>query len=323
MTEPRTPEPGAVDGAGAVAPGGHVEPTRAAGTVLWRDGAHGREVALIHRPWRDDWSLPKGKLGSGEHTLAAAVRETIEETGQTPVLGRRLPTRRYLRDGWPKRVAWWAATPVGEAPFTPGDEVDAMEWLPLPRARERLTYDHDRRVLDDFRAGPARTVPVIVLRHATAGDKHSWVGDDLLRPLDETGRADAAGLAPLLRAFRVPRVVSSAAARCVETVLPYAAAYDVQVRTERAFTVGAAHAGKDPFDRPAARAAFAALLAGRGPVAVCTHGELVPELMRAALPPLGAPGPRQLALDKGAFWVLHVRAEDGALAALERHAVRG
>ena len=34
----------------------------AAGGVVVRDG----KVAVVHRPKYDDWSLPKGKLDSGE-----------------------------------------------------------------------------------------------------------------------------------------------------------------------------------------------------------------------------------------------------------------
>lgn len=41
----------------------------AAGAVLWRPGSADSEgpveIAVIHRPRYDDWSLPKGKSGSG------------------------------------------------------------------------------------------------------------------------------------------------------------------------------------------------------------------------------------------------------------------
>ncbi len=56
----------------------------AAGAVLWRpgpDGTHRPEVAVIHRPRYDDWSLPKGKVDPGETEAVTAVREIFEETG--------------------------------------------------------------------------------------------------------------------------------------------------------------------------------------------------------------------------------------------------
>jgi 8-oxo-dGTP pyrophosphatase MutT (NUDIX family) len=61
----------------------------AAGGVVWR-GHHGDiEVAVIHRPRYDDWTLPKGKLEPGEPELVAAVREVGEEIGARVAVSRR------------------------------------------------------------------------------------------------------------------------------------------------------------------------------------------------------------------------------------------
>ena len=59
----------------------------AAGTLPWRLGEGGLEVALVHRPRYDDWSWAKGKLDPGEDWAVAAVRETEEETGLVVRLG--------------------------------------------------------------------------------------------------------------------------------------------------------------------------------------------------------------------------------------------
>ncbi|CAM3807440.1 8-oxo-(d)GTP phosphatase [Nocardiopsis rhodophaea] len=313
------------------APAGYMEPIRAAGAVLWRDvdtaGGAGRgkerQIALIHRPDREDWTLPKGKVKNGEHLLTAAVREVTEETGLRPVLGRRIPPQRYLKSGWPKQVEWWAATASGPSSFSPNEEVDALEWVSIPEARERLSYDHDVQVLDNIVSGPLATFPVILMRHASAGEKKSWDDNDLLRPLDEVGRSDALELAEVLSSFGTPRVVSSAAARCTETLLPYAVAYNAPMRTERAFTVQTVDRSAPAYDRQAAHDAFAEVLQEGEPTVVCTHGELVTEMMRDALGRLGAPVSQQLSLRKGTFWVVHVSAADRTLAAIERHTVRG
>ncbi|WP_017573117.1 NUDIX hydrolase [Nocardiopsis halotolerans] len=310
--------------------GGYLEPIRAGGALLWRDGRDGgTEIILIRRPDRGDWTLPKGKLKNREHPVTGAVREVREETGLTPVLGRRLPPQRYLKDGWPKQVEWWAATtadPGAGIDYPPNEEVELVEWVPVKEARDRLTYDHDVRVVDSFLAGPATTFPVILLRHLSAGEKRAWPDDDLLRPLDEAGRADALALPRVLGAYGRPRVVTSAAARCTESVLPYTVEADVPTRTERAFTVhasaGAPSPGGSPYGVEEAREAFANILAEGLPTVVCTHGELVPQLMAEALTRLGAPFSQQMSLRKGSFWVVHVASTGGGLAAVERHAIR-
>jgi 8-oxo-dGTP diphosphatase len=125
---------------------------RAAGTVLWRRAPHGAgiEIALIHRPRYDDWSLPKGKLKRGEDHAAAAVRETREETGVRCVLGAPLPATYYWNAGRPKEVQYWAAeapSPPATPPFAPNDEVDRLAWLTPTAARQRLTHHRDRELI--------------------------------------------------------------------------------------------------------------------------------------------------------------------------------
>lgn len=120
----------------------------AAGGVVWRRHGEVLEVLLVHRPRYDDWSFPKGKCDPGETFEATAAREVGEETGLEVAFGPELPETRYRdqRDR-PKRVRYWAMEAVGGS-FTPNDEVDEITWLPLLAAGERLTYDHDRALLD-------------------------------------------------------------------------------------------------------------------------------------------------------------------------------
>ncbi|MFI0723983.1 NUDIX hydrolase [Streptomyces sp. NPDC021224] len=129
-------------------PGQDSPAVRAAGTVLWRATPGGIEIALIHRPRYDDWSLPKGKLKRGEGYAAAALRETREETGLDCELGAALPARHYLVAGRPKEVRYWAARAADAGGFAANAEVDAMVWLPPAAARHRLTHDRDRPLID-------------------------------------------------------------------------------------------------------------------------------------------------------------------------------
>src|SRR5271166_1963514 len=206
-------EPRPFAGPGDAARSGEPGVIEAAGAIVWRHGLDGPEVLLIHRPRRDDWSLAKGKRDPGEHLPQTAVREVVEETGIRPVLGRRLQSVSYLAGGQPKHVHYWAAAePVPRscttASFVPNDEVDGIEWFPLPDAYRRLSYPDDVTVLRDFAKWPHRTVRFVIVRHASAGRKQGWDGDDLLRPLDAKGQADAPALVPLLACFEPVRVVS-------------------------------------------------------------------------------------------------------------------
>src|SRR5436309_1142685 len=98
-------------------------PVLAGGCVAWRPGTDGPEVAVVHRPRYDDWSLPKGKLDPGETLTACAVREVAEETGLTVRLGARLGRVHYVGPTGPKTVHYWAAQVCGGA-FSPNREVD-------------------------------------------------------------------------------------------------------------------------------------------------------------------------------------------------------
>jgi 8-oxo-dGTP pyrophosphatase MutT (NUDIX family)/phosphohistidine phosphatase SixA len=289
------------------------EITRAAGAVLWRHDGVGIEIAVIHRPRYDDWSFPKGKLKNGEHILLAALREVEEETGVRPRLGRRLPARTYLKGGRSKRVDYWAAT-GDPGVFVPGDEVDRVEWLPVSYAEQRLTYAHDVDLLHEFDAGPRYTAPIVILRHGSAGERTDWRADDALRPLDERGLAEATALPDLLGAFGPLRVISSATLRCVGTVLSYALRDGIPVETDLAVTVAA---DGTVADLAPARAAVLRLVAARTPTVVCTHGEIVSELVRALCGELGEKTPEDPGLRKGGFWVVHIG--DGEIAAMERH----
>jgi len=293
---------------------------RSAGAVVWRPGETGPEIALVHRPRYDDWSYPKGKREPAEHVLATAIREVAEETGLRVVLGRPLAPTVYPVASGMKQVHYWAARHIGEVGFVPNDEVDEVVWLPAEKARERLSYERDVAVLEDFCLGPMATVPLILLRHAEAGRKPDptgpeWAAADLARPLDPSGLADADTLAGLLASYGRCRPVSSEAERCTATVRPYAAAVGVAVETEPAFTVASGHLPASVARAGAQRSA--ALAAAGEPAVICAHRENLPVLIGAAFGALGARPTDASPLRKGEFWVL--QSADGALASAERH----
>jgi 8-oxo-(d)GTP phosphatase len=71
-------------------------------------------------------------------------------------------------------------------------------------------------------------VPLLLVRHASAGSRGDWDADDRLRPLDERGTRQAARLVECLSDLPVERILTSPYARCVQTVEPFAAARGVQ-----------------------------------------------------------------------------------------------
>jgi len=246
------------------------EPVRAAGGVIRRGG----EVLLVHRPKYGDWTFPKGKAKSGESDEDCALREVEEETGLRCRLGRELASTRYRTVlGVDKAVRYWEMEP-GEGSFVPGDEVDEVRWLAPREAASLLSYKRDLPVLASL------SPPLLVVRHASAGDSEEWEGDDRLRPLDEKGRRQARALVEKLADYELARILSSPFLRCVQTVEPIAAArgLDVERRDELAEGAG-----------PESARALLEQLAGT-PALACVHGEEVSSLFGAT--------------KKGATWVV-------------------
>jgi 8-oxo-dGTP diphosphatase len=119
----------------------------AGGVVLRRDDDGAFQVAVIHRPKYMDWSLPKGKLETGEGWKEAALREVAEEIGYRCEAGDELPPVSYLdRKNRRKLVRYWMMEPI-EGGFEPHGEVDELRWLTKREAEELLTYEHDRELV--------------------------------------------------------------------------------------------------------------------------------------------------------------------------------
>jgi 8-oxo-dGTP pyrophosphatase MutT (NUDIX family) len=121
---------------------------RAAGGVVCRTARSGdTEVAVIHRPAYDDWTLPKGKIEPDESPEDCALREVKEETGLRCELLRPLGCTAYVdRRGRDKVACYWVMEVRGGR-FRPGIEVDKLQWLSVRDAIKRLTYSRDKTLL--------------------------------------------------------------------------------------------------------------------------------------------------------------------------------
>jgi 8-oxo-dGTP pyrophosphatase MutT (NUDIX family)/phosphohistidine phosphatase SixA len=293
----------------------------AAGAVLWRPApCDAVEVAVVHRPHHQDWSLPKGKVDPGETRADAAVRELAEETGFSAVLGRHLRAVHYTVGADDKTVDFWSAR-AGEGRFTPGDETDELRWLPPAEASALLTYASDRTVLDDFTARPAALRTVLLVRHALAGKRAEWSGPDADRPLVDEGREQARRLAAMLAHYGVGALRAVPRTRCRQTLEPYAEATGLAI--EPAPELGDDAVEHDP---EAALALLGKLADGPAVTAACAQGDGIPRLVRdlagraraTGAPPLANRDLADPPSRKGSFWVLSF-GPDGVLAAADYH----
>lgn len=268
---------------------------RAGGGVVRRRGERGPEIALIHRPRYDDWTFPKGKAEDHENDEENASREVLEETGFRCEFGPELLTVRYTdRQDRAKTVRYWLMYPTGGA-FVPGTEVDELRWVSPEAARSLLTYEHDRSVLE---AAVGFDRPVYLVRHAKAGDREAWTEDDRLRPLSRKGRLQAEALVAMFQDVPVDRVLTGPSDRCVQTVRPLALAHRIPLEERETLAEGAD-----------AQAALSLMRSSGGTLVVCSHGDVIPAMMRT-LAERGLSVEDPSLCKKGSTWVLE---RDGGL----------
>lgn len=288
----------------------------AAGGVLWRHDPSVLEVALVHRPQYDDWSLPKGKVKPGEHLLVTALREVTEETGYHPRIGPYLTTVRYpvTSGGRPARkvVTYWSMRSAGGS-FLASREVDQMRWLPLDEAAVTLSSPLDRGVLHKFARSHWDTDPLLLVRHgATAAQPRRlmWQPDE--QKLNRVGRDQASSLVPVLGGIGVSDLLSADQSACVDTLAPFAAAAGLTVRREAQLT-RAGFAGNEMYVADQVRRDAASSQA----LVVCGGQRVITGLLRALGLGSDLRVPSQTTVKKAGWWILHHR--DGAVSAYERH----
>jgi 8-oxo-dGTP diphosphatase len=125
-----------------------LKPILSTGAVVLR----GDQVLLIRRgrpPFRNHWSIPGGKVDHGEPLREAVLREVLEETGITArVIG--------LIDAFealPKTpeephfvMIDFVAEHVSGEPV-PGDDAMDAEYVSIPEALARLSWDKTRKAV--------------------------------------------------------------------------------------------------------------------------------------------------------------------------------
>lgn len=111
-----------------------------------------------------------------------------------------------------------------------------------------------------------------LVRHAKAGSRQKWEGDDRQRPLSKNGSRQAEGIADRLNDAGVRGLWSSPYLRCTATLQPLADRVGLPIKED---------------DRLAEGTPFEDVLtlmreAGDGAV-LCTHGDVLPEVVQALI----------------------------------------
>ncbi len=145
-------------------------------------------------------------------------------------------------------------------------------------------------------------MPLLVVRHAHAGRRSAYKGDDRVRPLTARGRARASALVPLLSRYRPQRILSSPFVRCCETVQPIAEALGLGVESVDELAEGHGH--------DAVR--LIRTMAGESAV-LCTHGDVATTIVESLVPESEASRRTSLRLQKGEFWVIQSTGSDLAI----------
>lgn len=317
------------DGESRVAADRMIDPVVAAGVVCWRMVGREVKVLLVHRTQHKDVSLPKGKVDPGELLPQTAVRELLEETGVTATLGAPIGRVDYLLPGGrPKVVHYWSAEvddhSLELAKFRPNDEIAAIEWVPLAKAVKRVSYPHDVEMIDVLRrrlkAGTARTFAIIIARHGKAVPPDTWDGPDATRPLMHRGSDQAVTIAPAIAGYAPEKIISSTAARCLATIAPLADLLGLPIKAHPGISQDAYEFGEHLVPPIVAKR-----LKKQHTVVLCSHGPVIPELVREVARLTGTEESPALArarsLGTGDFTVLHVsrRKPGRGLVAVETH----
>jgi len=143
---------------------------------------------------------------------------------------------------------------------------------------------------------------IFVVRHAKAGSRHNWDGDDTERPLSRNGRVQAAAITERLASESISGLWSSPYVRCMETLVPLGARLGLEVVAEPRLAEGGSLTGSLELLHEVPDGAV-----------LCSHGDIVPELIdalvRRGTELLTRPDWR-----KAALWVLSTPDADGNVA---------
>jgi 8-oxo-dGTP diphosphatase len=137
---------------------------------------------------------------------------------------------------------------------------------------------------------------IYLVRHAKAGERAGWNGDDRQRPLSKRGRRQAKRLVAALGGRQIDRLLTSPYVRCRQTLEPLASnrGLTIEERPELEEHIPVEGA----FDLVKHLAGSNALL--------CSHGDVIPALIER-LQLEGAKVPDPADTKKGSVWIIETK----------------
>jgi len=277
----------------------------AAGAVIWRKEKKEVQIALVHRPRYDDWSLPKGKQDGAESLIACAFREVIEETNLKVAFGPYIGDTEYFVPDGLKKVHYWSARLADDSPeFHANEEVDLLEWLSIEAAIEKVTRDSDREIIEKFLSVPFDSYPLIMLRHAKALAREEWQGEDEDRPLEQLGQQQARRMLSLYQVYGLTQIHTSDAVRCHDTVEQMAHALNIPLTITNKVSEYTWKKSKEQAIDYAKE-----LIKENEPVILCSHNPVLPRMMEKLTKKIDFDYPDNK-LQPGEAWILHHNKKD-------------
>ena len=272
----------------------------AAGAVVWRQEKKEVQIALVHRPRYDDWSLPKGKQDGSESLISCAYRETLEETNLKVSFGPYIGDIEYFVADGLKKVHYWSARLADDSPeFHSNEEVDLLEWHSFESAIEKVTRDSDREIIEKFVNTPFDSYPLIMLRHAKALAREEWQSEDDDRPLEQLGQQQARRMLSLYQVYGLTQIHTSDAVRCHDTVEQMAHALDIPLTITNKVSEYTWKKNKEKAIDYAKD-----LIKINEPIILCSHNPVLPRMMEKLTKKIDFDYPSNK-LQPGESWILH------------------
>lgn len=122
-----------------------------AGGVVYRN-ANSVEILVCQHSQHHGWVFPKGLIGDniqGETKESTAIREVEEETGIQAKIIKPLEPITYwyqFEDEKRKKTVYYYLMEYLNDTQKQDDEMEAVEWLPIDKIEQKLTYPSDKSV---------------------------------------------------------------------------------------------------------------------------------------------------------------------------------